>query len=49
MEIVLADAAPEPGFLAGTAVVVALICVAVVAAIVVLVVWLLRRTKNSKF
>ncbi|GAA2617880.1 hypothetical protein GCM10010399_56110 [Dactylosporangium fulvum] len=49
MEIVLADAAPEPEFLAGTAVVVALVCVAVVAAIVVLVVWLLRRTRNRKY
>ncbi|GGM11821.1 hypothetical protein ACFFX1_25935 [Dactylosporangium sucinum] len=49
MEIVLADAAPEPGFLAGTAVVVALVCIAVIAAVVVLVVWLLRRTKNSKY
>ncbi|WP_238012455.1 hypothetical protein KZZ52_58965 [Dactylosporangium sp. AC04546] len=47
MEIVLADAAPEPGFLAGTAVVVALVCIAVLAAVVVLVVWLVRRSRRS--
>ncbi|MET7394449.1 hypothetical protein ABZS66_13240 [Dactylosporangium sp. NPDC005572] len=47
MEIVLADAAPEPEFLAGTAVVVALVCIAVLAAVVVLVVWLVRRSRRS--
>ncbi|MET7418179.1 hypothetical protein [Dactylosporangium sp. NPDC005555] len=49
MKIVLADAAPEPSFLAGTAIVVALVCVLFVAALTVLVVWLVRRTKNSRY
>lgn len=49
MKIVLADVAPEPEFLAGTAIVVALICVALVAALTVLIVWLVRRTKNTRY
>jgi hypothetical protein len=49
MKIVLADAAPEPEFLAGTAIVVALVCVAFVAALTVLIVWLVRRTKNTRY
>ncbi|MER7004488.1 hypothetical protein ABT297_15770 [Dactylosporangium sp. NPDC000555] len=49
MNIVLADAAPPPSFTAGTAVVVALGCLVFVAALVVLIVWLVRRTKNGRY
>jgi hypothetical protein len=49
MEIVLADAAPEPSFLAGTGIVLALGCLVFVAALVVLIVWLVRRTKNTRY
>jgi hypothetical protein len=49
MKIVLADVAPEPEFMAGTAIVVALVCVAFAAALTVLIVWLVRRTKNSRY
>ncbi|MFG2038557.1 hypothetical protein [Dactylosporangium sp. NPDC048998] len=49
MEILLGDAAPSPSFMAGSAVVVALACLVFVAALVVLIVWLVRRTKNSRY
>ncbi|MEV8515037.1 hypothetical protein [Dactylosporangium sp. NPDC051484] len=49
MEIVLADAAPTPSFMAGPVVVVALGCLVFVAALVVLIVWLVRRSKNSRY
>ncbi|HTJ39333.1 MAG TPA: hypothetical protein VL738_39405 [Dactylosporangium sp.] len=49
MEFVLADAAPSPSFMAGTVVVLALGCLVFVAALVVLIVWLVRRTKNSRY
>lgn len=49
MEIVLADAAPSPSFVVGSLVVVALGCLVFVAALVVLIVWLVRRTKNSRY
>ena len=42
----LADAAPEPEFLTGAAVVLGLACLIFVAALVVLVVWLIRRTNS---
>ncbi|MGI5246110.1 hypothetical protein [Dactylosporangium sp. CA-139066] len=49
MKLVLADAAPEPSFLAGTAIVLVLGCLIFVTALVVLIVWLVRRTKNSRY
>lgn len=48
MKTVLADVAPEPQFVAGTAIVVALSCVAFAAALTVLIVWLVRRTKRNR-
>ena len=42
----LADAAPEPEFITGTLVVLGLGCLIFFAALVVLVVWLIRRTNQ---
>lgn len=46
MEIVLADVAPSPESNAGTAVVVVLGCVVLLAALTVLVVWAVRRGRD---
>ena len=49
MKMLLADAAPEPAALNAIVIVVAFVCIAFVAALTILVVWLVRRTKNRKY
>ncbi|WP_432833184.1 hypothetical protein [Dactylosporangium sp. CA-092794] len=46
MNNVLADVAPQPSVVAGAGIVLILACLAIVAGLVVLIVWLVRRNRG---